>query len=410
MSQKKWNEYGEEILNSVLHAVESGDFTDLSRNVSEAVSQTVNAIGRGVDEVSREVSRQAKQTAEQIRANEAIKKQAMQHGRQSQEKYEHYRQVPVNTRCRQRSRKLPGENASVALISVGTVFTSIFGITTLVAALAFIAGGSVAWLIASGICTLPFVMMIGRGSKLSARNRRFRQYMRLAGEKGYCEITRLAKHIGKRKKYVIKDIKQMMEKGYFLEGHLDDQMTTLMVTDEAYQQYCTMQQSQLLDTKVVQRAPIDEEEQKNGYSAEVADIIQQGEAYIAHIHECNDAIPGFEMSEKLAKLEDIMRRIFAQIKVHPESADELQKFMNYYLPTTTKLVDAYRDLDGQPEYGDNITKTKKEIEGTLDTINEAFAKLFDSLFEDTAWDISSDISTMKVMLAQEGLTENKDFV
>ena len=83
--------------------------------------------------------------------------------------------------------------------------------------------------------------------------------------------------------------------------------------------------------------------------------------------------------------------------------------MTYYLPTTTKLIDAYRDLDGKPEYGTNVSKTKKEIEDTLDTINEAFENLFDSLFEDTAWDISSDISTMKVMLQQEGLTKNVDF-
>ena len=41
--------------------------------------------------------------------------------------------------------------------------------------------------------------------------------------------------------------------------------------------------------------------------------------------------------------------------------------------------------------------------------SEAFENLFDSLFEDTAWDISSDISTMKVMLRQEGLTKNTDF-
>ena len=87
----------------------------------------------------------------------------------------------------------------------------------------------------------------------------------------------------------------------------------------------------------------------------------------------------------------------------------MHKFLTYYLPTTTKLIDAYRDLDAQPEYGTNVVNTKKEIETTLDTINEAFVNLFDSLFEETAWDISADISTMKVMLQQEGLTGNQDF-
>ncbi len=93
----------------------------------------------------------------------------------------------------------------------------------------------------------------------------------------------------------------------------------------------------------------------------------------------------------------------------PESADDLHKFMDYYLPTTTKLLQAYIDLDRQEIAGQNITATKKEIEDTLDTINAAFEKLLDGLFEETAWDISSDISVMKTMMAQEGLTGEKDF-
>ena len=80
--------------------------------------------------------------------------------------------------------------------------------------------------------------------------------------------------------------------------------------------------------------------------------------------------------------------------------------MNYYLPTTSKLLDAYRELDKQPVAGDNISSTKAEIEQAVDTLNVAFEKLLDSLFADRAWDISSDISVLNTMLAQEGLKEN----
>ena len=71
-----------------------------------------------------------------------------------------------------------------------------------------------------------------------------------------------------------------------------------------------------------------------------------------------------------------------------------------------KLLNAYEDMDSQPVQGPNIQKSKKEIEDTLDTLNEAFAKLLDSVFQDTAWDVSSDISVLHTMLAQEGLTGN----
>ena len=80
--------------------------------------------------------------------------------------------------------------------------------------------------------------------------------------------------------------------------------------------------------------------------------------------------------------------------------------MEYYLPMTIKLLNAYEELDRQPIQGGNIESSKKEIEETLDTLNIAFAKLLDNLFQDTAWDVSSDISVLEAMLAQEGLTKD----
>ena len=78
--------------------------------------------------------------------------------------------------------------------------------------------------------------------------------------------------------------------------------------------------------------------------------------------------------------------------------------MDYYLPTTLKLLNAYADMDAQPVQGENIQASKKEIEATLDTLNLAFEKLLDDLFRDSAMDVSSDISVLNTVLAQEGLT------
>ena len=103
-----------------------------------------------------------------------------------------------------------------------------------------------------------------------------------------------------------------------------------------------------------------------------------------------------------------MTKIFDQVEKKPESAPDLHKMMSYYLPITRKLVDAYRDLDAQQVEGQNIVKTKKEIEDSLDTINTAFENLLDSFFQDTAWDISSDITVLRTMMAQDGLMK-KDF-
>ncbi len=99
-----------------------------------------------------------------------------------------------------------------------------------------------------------------------------------------------------------------------------------------------------------------------------------------------------------------MDRIFERVEQNPESAGDIRRLMDYYLPTTVKLLDAYQELDAQPVQGENILSSKKEIEGTLDTLNMAFEKLLDDLFQETAWDVSSDISVLRTILAQEGLT------
>ena len=114
------------------------------------------------------------------------------------------------------------------------------------------------------------------------------------------------------------------------------------------------------------------------------------------------------VSEKLSRLEDITTRIFDCVEQRPEKMPEIRKFMSYYLPTTLKLVNTYREFYEQPVESRNIAGAKKNIEGALDTINTAFENLLDSLYQDDAMDVSTDISVLKSMLAQEGLTD-RDF-
>ena len=134
--------------------------------------------------------------------------------------------------------------------------------------------------------------------------------------------------------------------------------------------------------------------------------MERGNAFIAQIRRCNDAIPGEAVSGKISRIELIVRRIFERTQAHPEIVPDLKKMMDYYLPMTVKLLNAYAEMDAQPVQGETILASKKEIEDTLDTLNLAFEKLLDSIFEDTAMDVSSDISVLNTLLAQEGLTDD----
>lgn len=304
-----------------------------------------------------------------------------------------------------------GEKAGgTALAAVGYTFAGGSSLAILILILVGLVGTWTAGMtIASGILgivTAGASTMAWQGTRLLGKVRRFRKYVDGMKGRTFCEIRELAGLVGKKEKYVVKDLQKMIGNGWFREGHLDRQKTCLIVTDETYRQYENSQkQLEVRQRQALEQKKQDEQNHDN-LSPEVREMIRAGRDYIEKIEKSNDAIPGEEISNKIAHMQMIVEKIFQRVKEHPEYADDLRKFMDYYLPTTVKLLDAYEELDRQPVQGANIQNGKMEIEKTLDTLNLAFEKLLDSLFEDTAWDVSTDISVLKTMLAQEGLTES----
>lgn len=175
-----------------------------------------------------------------------------------------------------------------------------------------------------------------------------------------------------------------------------------MVDDETYEDYLKAEKAYAAREATAQTEK--EKEQADPKGAELAAVRKEGDAYLRQIRAVNDALPGEEISEKLDKLETVTGRIFDCVERHPEKLPEIHRFMQYYLPTTLKLVKAYEEFEKQPLQGENITQTKNEIRQALDTINTAFGNLLDTLYENDAFDISTDISTLETMLRQEGLT------
>ena len=206
---------------------------------------------------------------------------------------------------------------------------------------------------------------------------------------------------------------------------MDTQETCLITSNETYDQYVsTQKQLEERERQDEERASHEAELQKQAdakarkeaeakereraeISPEVQLVLDKGNDFLEKIRRSNDAIPGEEISRKISRMELIVQKIFERAKAHPEIIPDLNRLMDYYLPMTVKLLNAYEDMDSQPIQGENIASSKKEIEDTIDTLNVAFEKLLDSVFEDTAIDVSSDISVLNTVLAQEGLTEDE---
>lgn len=247
---------------------------------------------------------------------------------------------------------------------------------------------------------LLFTAMIGKGSIQRQRLQRFRKYLKAFGNRTYCDIKNIAAQVGKSSSYVVKDLKKMLRLNMFPSGHLDENETCLMLDDKTYQNYLNAKKNYQEQEK------LQETEESSGEKDEFHRLVEEGREYIGKIREYNDAIEGEVISQKLYRLEHVLTEIYGVLEDYPQKVKHLRKFMDYYLPTTMKLVQTYADFENVSIQGENILSAKKEIEDTLDTINDAFEKLLDDLFQDVAIDASTDAQVLQTILSQEGLTED----
>ena len=145
------------------------------------------------------------------------------------------------------------------------------------------------------------------------------------------------------------------------------------------------------------------------YSPEVSAILAEGNRALSEMGRLYMSIKDPEVRGKINEIMRITDKIAQDAISDPSDIPQIKKFMNYYLPTTIKLLNAYDRMSAQGIEGENLDKSMKSINDMLDTAIEAYKKRLDSLFANQALDIETDIQVMNTMLAREGLFGGKDF-
>ncbi len=157
---------------------------------------------------------------------------------------------------------------------------------------------------------------------------------------------------------------------------------------------------------IVEEVPEPAPEPEKTGNEELDKMLEEGRKAIEEMKRLDDSIDDKKISADIVRLEETSRKIFEKVKEEPSKLPQIRKFMNYYLPTTLKLLNAYDRMDAQGVEGENISSTKKGVEGIMDKIVTAFDKQLDSLFGEQALDISTDITVLENMMAREGLSED----
>lgn len=410
-----WEHFGEEIKQTIQDAIDTKDYSRLNQMVSDTVNHAMDCVSAGIKnggwyrdpKTGQPLYRNKKNTGSRSGAENQGYRPNQESKMSEMRNYSQNRPVPVTPRY------LKGTSVKIGgtfLAATGAVFgltSVIFLIITLIGSLitAFdVVSGLIIGIFA--VAFISFAVMTYVGVDMVRTVGRFRQYVSVLRDREFCDIKEIASATGRDVRKVLKDVKKMITKGWFCQGHLDEKESCLMVSEHAWNQYTALMEDMKQRKAEEQAAQKKMREEYDRLSPEVQKIVQAGDEYVRKIKAANDAIPGEVISAKISRMELLVDRIFDRVEQNPDSVNDMRRMMDYYLPTTMKLLEAYEELDAQPVQGENIISSKKEIEDTIDTLNIAFEKLLDSLFQDTAWDVSSDISVLHTMLAQEGLTED----
>lgn len=252
---------------------------------------------------------------------------------------------------------------------------------------------SIGCLTASGIC-------FGRMRYL----KRAQNYQKQLKGVDYAAVKDMAQFFSLPEDRVRSDLKRMMSDGMLRDCYFDDQQTCLILSREVYDQYLSLQENLRQKQLEAERAAAIRQEDPDAAAAE--ELRRTGEEYIRKIRQINIDLPEQEISAKLDSLEKICTQIFDYVSKNPEKMPQIRKFMSYYLPTTLKFSEAYRDLELKAVQTDEIQATKAEIRQALDNINLAFQKLYANLMQKDLMGLSADISALETMLSQEGLIDN----
>lgn len=383
----KWKEKVDKVSQTIDDAVGTNDFSNLSHKVTDLLDQarknTIHALG----------GKDAEESSDPDEAEDP------------DETEEEYRRQEA--RRREQEHKLLVKQCFAPPVSTNVQKTEMYAGIALAVFVALIS------IVLPPLWIIFIFLLVGiiNRKKKTQYYARYNRYRDQLVDHFYADISYLAQSVQQSKEQTIRDLKKMMGERLFREGHFDQQKTCFIASDDAYQQYLITQRHYAEDrirraeeqTEADINNEADEETIDPHLPSEVRQMLEEGRDYVSFLQKVNDEIDDETVSAKLDRMTTIVSRIFVELKRKPEKAGKLHPFESYYMPTTKKLLTSYVSLSEQPVQSPKIVKAEKEIEDSLDPINDAFETLLDSLFGDIELDVASDISVMKSMMKQDGL-------
>lgn len=228
-------------------------------------------------------------------------------------------------------------------------------------------------------------------------NIRFASYCEVLEIKRLVFIDDLTSYSKLSESTVIKDLKKSIKHKLIPQGHFSREENVFMVSDNIYNRY--LEKPAVYDRYFQKQ--LDERMRTESRTKRLNEIMELGEQYIKKLNDFKVLIKDKAIAKKVEKLVNIVTMVFREIDVNPSHAQTLGVFLNYYLPTTEKLLDTYVSITEDKSSEQHLIATKKEIEEALNTIIISYDGVLAKLYEQYEMDISSEIDALEIVMKKE---------
>ena len=256
-----------------------------------------------------------------------------------------------------------------------------------------------------GLLSLAFGKLSKLGFRLFERVKHFRLYRDIINLQEACPLADIARASGRSAAAVEKDLKELVRRGYFPFGFVDDE-TGCFWANNAVWRLKNPQRAKEQD----ERARTKPRRRKKKAQAAPAVPPQsafaaQGESFLRELDTQIKEIDDEEIAQSARGIREKAQDIFEWVRSHPDAQDDVRRFCDYYMPTTLRLLQVYNEVEPHTASSEAAASVRTEVRGVLAPVNDAFANLLDSLLQDAALDVSAEADALKAVLSQEGLVE-----
>lgn len=248
------------------------------------------------------------------------------------------------------------------------------------------------------------IYLIILGSHLNRRVEVYKEFKRVFRKQPFSSIKQLAKTTNMTEKRVKKYLTKFIDLDLYPSGEFSYNDTYFVLSPKALD---------LLNTELEKQEEKKKEDNnlttlKNDFPQYYASVLEIDKTikYIKNLRTKEASLEDPALKANLDRMDYLLKKIEVFIINNPNDIPNVQNFLEYFLPTVKKLLEKYCELDKDKLQTKNITDSKKQIESSLNSINEAFENLYNDFYSGTALDVYSDVTVLKTMIQKEGLADS----